>query len=146
MTDIVDKATRSRMMANITGRNTAPELYIRHGLHKLGFRFRINDRSLKGTPDIVLKRYSAVVFVNGCFWHGHDCLYFKLPKTRQIFWSDKIETNRKRDAKTIEILRVEGWRICIIWECSIKNRNKDKLFLQLEHWLKGTRKFKEIDK
>jgi DNA mismatch endonuclease (patch repair protein) len=144
MADVVDKATRSRMMSNIKGQNTKPEIYIRSGLHKLGFRFQINDNKLKGKPDVVLKRLSAVIFINGCFWHGHDCHYFKLPKTRPDFWFAKIESNKKRDAETVNVLHSEGWRVCIVWECAIKTENKGKLFLQLEKWLNGTRKFKEI--
>ena len=144
MADVVDKATRSRMMANINGKNTVPEMYVRCGLHRLGFRFRVNDRKLKGKPDIVLQRFSALVFVNGCFWHGHHCRYFKLPKTRPEFWSAKIESNRKHDTETIEILHSEGWRICIIWECAIRDGNEAELFSRLASWLKGTRKSMEI--
>lgn len=91
MIDIVDTATRSRMMAGIKGKNTKPEKLVRSLLHRQGFLFRLNVRELPGKPDIVLPRYRAVIFVNGCFWHGHDCFSFKWPKTRTDFWQHKIE-------------------------------------------------------
>jgi DNA mismatch endonuclease (patch repair protein) len=144
MADVVDKDTRSRMMANITSRNTKPELFIRSELHKQGFRFRINARNIKGTPDIVLKRYSALIFTHGCFWHGHNCHYFKLPATRRAFWSNKIECNRKRDAETILALKKDGWRICIVWECAVRSKKRIQYVSHIARWITGNRKFKEI--
>jgi len=144
MADVVNEETRSRMMANITSRNTKPELFVRSQLHKQGFRFRKNVKSIKGTPDIVLKKYSALVFTHGCFWHGHDCRYFKWPKTRREFWSNKIKGNRKRDTETISELLEKGWRICIVWECAIRSPNRIGYVSQLASWIKGKHKFKEI--
>jgi len=144
MADVVNEKTRSRMMANITSHNTKPELFVRSQLHKQGFRFRKNVKSIKGTPDIVLKKYSALIFTHGCFWHGHDCRYFKLPSTRREFWSNKIEGNRKRDFKTISALTEKGWRICIVWECAIRSPKRIDYISQIASWIKSNHKFKEI--
>ena len=108
MVDVVDTATRSRMMAGIKGKNTKPEKLVRSLLHRQGFRFRLNVRDLPGKPDIVLPRYRAVIFVNVCFWHGHDCSRFKWPKTRTEFWRKKIEGNRTNDPKVTQTLLAEG--------------------------------------
>lgn len=120
MADIVDGPTRSRMMAGIRGKDTVPELIVRRGLHALGFRFLLHDRRLPGKPDMVLPRWRAVIFVQGCFWHGHDCPLFKWPKTREAFWRDKIGRNRTRDAESEARLDAAGWRVLKIWECSVK--------------------------
>ena len=93
MADVVDRKTRSRMMSGIRGKNTRPELLIRKGLHARGFRFRLHDKRLPGKPDLVLPKYSAVIFVHGCFWHGHDCHLFKWPQSRREFWRKKITRN-----------------------------------------------------
>ena len=98
MPDVHDEATRSRNMAAIRGADTKPELIIRKGLHRLGLRYRLNVKGLPGKPDLVLARYKAILFVHGCFWHGHDCALFKLPGTRTAFWRNKIHGNAERDA------------------------------------------------
>lgn len=144
MADVVDKTTRSRMMANITGRNTKPELFIRSELHKQGFRFRIHVKKVKGTPDLILKKYSALIFVHGCFWHGHDCRYFKLPETRKEFWKNKIEGNKNRDANIIAALKKDGWRICVVWECALRSKKRSEHISQITKWITGNRKFREI--
>ena len=144
MADVVDKATRSRMMANISSRNTKPEIFIRSELHKLGFRFRKNVKGLKGTPDLVLKKYSALIFVHGCFWHGHDCRYFKLPETRKEFWGNKIEVNRNRDANIIAALKKDGWRICVVWECAVRSKKRGEHLSRITKWITGNKKFREI--
>ncbi|MEO7187937.1 MAG: very short patch repair endonuclease [Sphingomicrobium sp.] len=110
------------MMAGIRGANTKPELAIRRGLHALGFRYRLHDRRLPSKPDIVLPRYRAVVLVHGCFWHGHDCALFKWPKSRDVFWREKIDRNKLRDARAEQALRDEGWRVLRVWECALKGR------------------------
>jgi len=125
MVDIVDSATRSRMMSGIHGRNTKPEILIRSLLHRRGFRFRLHVRDLPGKPDIVLPRYHAVVFVHGCFWHGHDCPLFRWPNTRPEFWREKIERNRANDHKVTEALLASGWRVGIVWECAMRGQGKD---------------------
>ena len=124
MADIVDGPTRSRMMAGIRGKDTVPELIVRRGLHALGFRFLLHDRRLPGKPDMVLPRWRAVIFVQGCFWHGHDCPLFKWPKTGEAFWRDKIGRNRARDAESEAKLDAAGWRVLKIWECSVKGSGR----------------------
>ena len=124
MADIVSAAVRSRMMAGIKGKNTNPELLLRKGLHARGFRFRLHDKSLPGTPDIILPRYRAVIFAHGCFWHGHDCHLFKWPKTREEFWRNKIARNQELDVKALAALSKIGWRHATVWECALKGRTK----------------------
>ena len=124
MADVVPPDVRSRMMAGIRGKNTKPEMILRSGLHKAGFRFRLHDRMLPGKPDIVLPGYRAVIFVHGCFWHGHGCHLFKWPKTREEFWRAKIERNRQVDAAALEALLQFGWRHGIVWECALKGRSR----------------------
>lgn len=127
MADIVDRATRSRMMAGIRAKDTAPELAVRHGLFALGFRYRLHEKTLPGCPDLVLPRHRAVVFVHGCFWHGHDCRLFRLPATRRAFWREKIGRNRLRDARVRQELGTLGWRSLTIWECALRGRSQAAL-------------------
>ena len=122
MGDIVDPKTRSRMMSGIRGRHTKPEMLVRSGLHGLGFRFRLHDRKLPGSPDLILKRFSAVVFVHGCFWHRHEgCRYTSTPKTRADFWRRKFAANVSRDRLAQEALNRMGWRVFIVWECALRS-------------------------
>ncbi|WP_299844843.1 very short patch repair endonuclease [uncultured Jannaschia sp.] len=122
--DIVDSATRSRIMSGIRGRNTKPELLLRSALHRQGFRFRLHRRDLPGRPDMVFPKHRAVIFVNGCFWHGHDCPLFRWPKSREDFWRGKITRNIERDRSQIAQLRAGGWRVGLVWECAVKGRGK----------------------
>lgn len=124
MADVVDAATRSRMMAGIRGKDTKPEMILRRGLHARGFRYRLHDKRLPGAPDLVFPARHAVIFVNGCFWHGHECHLFRLPSTRQEFWREKIERNRARDAAAEAALLADGWRVLTIWECALKGKDK----------------------
>lgn len=143
MVDVHDEATRSRNMAAIRGTDTKPELIIRRGLHARGFRFRLHDRRLPGRPDLVFAKYKAVIFVNGCFWHGHDCNLFKWPKTREEFWRDKIAGNQCRDEQAQSSLRAAGWRIASVWECALKGRGRlsqDDLIDSIAAWLSSDRK------
>jgi len=138
MTDIVDAATRSRMMSGIRSTNTKPEIRIRSLLHRRGFRFRIHDNKLPGKPDIVLPKYHAVIFVNGCFWYGHGCHLFKMPSTRREFWQNKIERNRENDDRSVNVLRSAGWRVATVWECAMKGsarRDETVLAETLAAWL-----------
>ena len=112
------------MMAGIRGRDTKPELILRRGLHASGFRYRVSPRDVPGKPDMVFPKYRAVVFANGCFWHGHDCHLFKWPSSREEFWRTKIGRNRERDAEVRQQLARDGWRIATIWECALKGREK----------------------
>lgn len=124
MADVVDAATRSRMMAGIRGKDTRPEMILRRGLHARGFRFRLHDRRLPGSPDLVFPGRRSAVFVHGCFWHGHACPLFRLPATRQEFWRAKIEGNAARDEAAEAALLAEGWRVLTIWECALKGRGR----------------------
>ena len=125
------------MMSGIRGKNTKPEMLLRSALHRRGFRFRIHDKRLPGRPDIVFPGPHAVVFVHGCFWHGHDgCRYFKVPDTRQDFWLAKIRGNQARDARAIEALEEAGWRVAVVWECATRNR-PDAAVETVEAWIRG---------
>ena len=124
MADIVDRPTRSRMMAGIRGKNTTPELAVRRELHRRGFRFRLHSRGLPGRPDIVLPKYRAVILVNGCFWHRHQCHLFKWPSTDTERWRHKLEANVVRDAENVAALGRQGWRTLVIWECALKGPSK----------------------
>lgn len=121
MTDVLSPEQRSRCMAAIKGKDTKPEMIVRKYLFSRGLRFRVQVRKLPGTPDIVLPKYKAVIFVNGCFWHGHEgCKYFRLPKSNVDFWQNKITRNIERDVETeAELVRL-GWKVIRIWECEIK--------------------------
>ena len=120
MADTVSPAVRSRMMAGIKATGTKPEMIVRRALHGAGFRYVLHDGRLPGRPDMVLPRYHAVVFVNGCFWHGHACRFFRLPATRPEFWSAKIEGNRVRDATSHAAIAAAGWRVATVWECALR--------------------------
>lgn len=122
MADVVDPATRSRMMSGIRSKHTRPELFIRRELHQAGFRFRLHVRHLPGSPDLVLPRYRAVIFVHGCFWHRHSgCKYATSPSSRPDFWRTKLEDNRRRDERHRRELLDAGWRVFTIWECGIRH-------------------------
>jgi DNA mismatch endonuclease (patch repair protein) len=123
MADVHDKATRSYNMSRIKSKNTKPEILVRKFLFVNGFRYKLNDKKLPGKPDIVLPKYKTVIFVNGCFWHGHEnCKYFKLPATRTEWWKEKIEGNINNDIKKHDQLREAGYRVVVIWSCEIKNK------------------------
>lgn len=135
------------MMAGIRGTNTKPELILRRGLHAAGFRFKLHDRALPGKPDMVFPRYRAVLFAHGCFWHGHDCHLFRPPSTRADFWSAKIDRNREVDRNAMEALCRLGWRIGVVWECSLKGRTRLDLagvIGDCADWLRGGAQTLEI--
>lgn len=111
-------------MAAVGSRDTAPELVLRRGLHARGFRFRLHVGDLPGTPDIVLPKHKCAVFVNGCFWHGHDCALFQWPRTRPDFWRSKIGSNQARDRRVQGELIDLGWRVLVVWECAIRGRHR----------------------
>ena len=137
MADVVDPATRSRMMSGIRGKNTKPELLIRKALHARGFRYRLHC-DLPGKPDICLPKHRAVIFVHGCFWHGHGCHLFKWPNTRPEFWRAKIGRNREVDGSVEEQLAAAGWRVATIWECAVKGKsrlNLDDVIERCADWL-----------
>ena len=125
-------------MSKISGKETKPEIMVRKYLFSKGFRYRKNDKRYPGKPDIVLPKYKTVIFINGCFWHGHkNCSKSKLPDTNYEFWKTKIEANIKRDQENYDALEKQGWRVVIIWQCEINNlENKDKKLKELSRMLK----------
>lgn len=136
--DIVSREKRSRMMSGIRSRDTKPELLIRKALYARGFRYRLQGKNIPGKPDLVLKKYNAVIFIHGCFWHRHNCHLFKWPSTSKEFWKKKIEGNVKRDRKNRKLLQEQGWRIATIWECALKGKTKrdpDILIDRLFEWI-----------
>ena len=124
MADTLTRAERSERMSRIRSRDTKPELLVRKALHASGFRFRLHRRDLPGRPDIVLPKYNAVVFVQGCFWHAHTCQKGRIPGTQSKFWKSKFEGNKKRDIRNTRALRAMGWRVYTIWECEFTNAPK----------------------
>lgn len=145
--DIVDSATRRRMMAGIRGSNTKPELLIRKGLHHRGFRYRLYAKNVEGKPDLVFASRKAVIFVHGCFWHGHGCHLFKWPATRTDFWKQKIGSSVRRDGVVRESIARQGWRQLRVWECALKGKQRiplDSLLDEIEHWLNGNVADQEI--
>lgn len=138
--DIVSPEQRSRMMSGIRGKDTKPEMVLRRGLHALGFRFRLHERKLPGTPDLVFPKYHAVILAHGCFWHGHDCHLFRLPGSRTEFWRTKIERNRAVDARTQLALRDAGWRVGTVWECAMRGKGRlsmEDILEACSSWLKS---------
>lgn len=137
MTDVHSKEIRSYNMKMIKGFNTRPEILVRKYLFSRGFRFRINVKNLPGKPDIVLKKYGTIIFINGCFWHGHkNCKYFVTPKTRTEWWLEKIYKNILNDKKSYALLKKKGWNILIIWECQLKRKNVSTTLNKIECYLK----------
>ena len=126
MADTHSKEVRSRNMSHIRSTNSKPEEIVRKYLFSRGLRYRKNVRSLPGTPDIVLKKYRTVVFVNGCFWHHHDCGRFVWPATNTEYWRKKIDRNTERDKENYDLLTAQGWQVLIIWECQLKKKVSDK--------------------
>lgn len=118
--DVVDQATRSRMMSGIRGKNTSPEMFLRRAVHASGLRYRLGGCGLPGRPDLVFPRLGAVVFVHGCFWHMHHCSYFKWPKSNADFWQTKICANAARDLRVTKELEELGWRVFVVWECELR--------------------------
>ncbi|NKW91937.1 DNA mismatch endonuclease Vsr [Rhodobacteraceae bacterium R_SAG9] len=146
MADIVDKPTRSRMMSGIKGKNTKPELVLRRALHVRGFRFRLHSRKIFGRPDIILRKYNAVIFVHGCFWHQHEgCRYATIPSTRRVFWRAKFEANITRDRNVCGQLLKDGWRVGTVWECALRKPDQVDLAVgQLATWLAGKKERMEF--
>ena len=127
MTDIKTPEERSRNMAAIKSTDTRPEMLVRRYLHCMGWRYRLHSKKLPGKPDVVMRRFMTVIFVNGCFWHGHrGCIYYRLPKSNTEFWEQKIEQNRLRDERDVLALTELGWRVIVIWECELRNGEQRK--------------------
>lgn len=137
MTDVVDPATRSRMMAGIRGRNTSPELVLRRKLHAAGLRYRLHDSRVSGRPDIVFAGRRIAIFVHGCFWHRHDgCHWCSTPSSNTDFWSSKFERNITRDRQVLERLLADGWRVAVVWECGLRPAYVDRTVEALLAWMK----------
>ena len=137
MADVHDKKTRSFNMSRIKGKNTIPEILVRKILHAKGFRYRLNDPKLPGKPDIVLPKYRTVIFVNGCFWHGHDgCKYFVIPQARREWWKEKIERTKLRDKKNIEEFKKHGWNIFVLWECELRLNPENRIEILIQDFVK----------
>jgi DNA mismatch endonuclease (patch repair protein) len=137
--DTVDKSTRSKIMASVRQKSTGPEMRLRKALHKIGFRYRVNDKKLKGSPDLVFPKYKSVIFVHGCFWHRHGCKATTTPNTRQDFWNAKFKANVRRDKSNIETLLNQGWRVMVVWECSLKGKGEhvDSVIHEVAGWIRA---------
>ena len=122
MNDILVPEQCRALMSRIRGRNTKPELLLRHGLYNRGLRYRLHRADLPGKPDLVFPKYRAVVFVNGCFWHCHECPFFRWPKTRAAFWRTKIYRNKQRDRDVLAVLKTENWRTLVVRECALRGK------------------------
>lgn len=132
MTDVHDPKVRSYNMSQIKGKDTIPEMVVRKFLHSHGIRYRLHDKNLPGKPDLVLKKFNSIIFIHGCFWHGHKgCKYFVIPKTRTEWWLNKINHNKENDQESIVELRKLGWNIITIWECELKGDKKRKTLSSL---------------
>ena len=140
MADIVDAATRSRMMAGIQSKNTKPEILIRKALHARGLRYSLHSNHLPGKPDIVMPKWRVVIFVHGCFWHWHGCTLSKLPASNAEFWRQKLTTNKRRDDQVKKKLISQGWRTAIIWECATRGKGAwaslPCLVAGLDNWIR----------
>ena len=145
MADRMTPEQRHRCMSRIRGRDTKPELVVRRWLWHQGFRYRLYVKSLPGKPDIVMRKWRTVIFVNGCFWHGHDCQKQR-PATHAQFWQDKITRNRQRDARNQALLRAAGWHVIVVWECQLTASNRQatlrELELQLSHIILNANKLR----
>jgi DNA mismatch endonuclease (patch repair protein) len=146
MVDVHDAHTRSRNMAAIRGVNTQPEVRLRRALHTQGFRYRLHHPDLPGRPDLVFAKYHAVIFVHGCFFHGHECTSFRWPATNAGFWRSKIEQNRRRDKKQITALTERGWRVLVVWECAVRSAlvEPEATVGRVAAWLRGEQSLAEI--
>lgn len=139
--DTVSKETRSRIMASVGQRDTKPEVMLRRYLHKTGLRFKKNVKQLPGTPDLVLPKYNACIFVHGCYWHRHGCKKTSTPKSNTGFWEEKFQANIQRDKEKVRQLINQDWRVLIFWECSLDNKDSLKLITE---WLTSDLRYSEI--
>ena len=141
----MDKETRSRIMSAVRSYGTRPEKRVCSALHRQGFRFRLHNKRLPGTPDLVLRKYKAVIFINGCFWHQHqNCKSSHLPQTRSEFWQTKFARNEARDQKVLYQLKIIGWRVAVIWECGLGRKQREETLRRLALWLKWGAEYLEI--
>lgn len=140
MADILTRQQRHNCMSHIRSRNTRPEVKLRKELHRLGYRYRVNVKSMPGTPDIVLAKYRTCIFVNGCFWHGHEgCGKFVIPKSNTDFWVKKIRNNHERDLKEYTLLEAYDWKVIVVWECQLKKDSFEKTVAEVRSQLEENR-------
>ena len=145
--DTVDKETRSRIMSSVGQKDTGPETVLRSALHKAGLRYRLHDRRLPGSSDLVFPRYRAVIFVHGCYWHSHGCYKSTVPKSRREFWEDKFRANLERDERNISLLRELGWRVMVVWECALIGKHAlplNEVTKQIRGWLIGQENCEQV--
>lgn len=145
--DIFTKEKRSKIMSAVRGKDSKPEIKLRKALFRNGFRYTVHVKTIDGKPDIYLKKYNAVIFFHGCFWHGHNCRAGTLPKTKTEFWKNKITSNKKRDLKVINNLKENGFRILIVWGCSLKGKGENRFDCTVKkiiEWLKSDIDISEV--
>lgn len=145
--DTVPPAVRSKIMASVGQKNTGAEVLLRKALYHSGLRYRLHDRRLPGSPDLVFPRFKAAVFVHGCYWHSHGCYRSTVPKTRKSFWAQKFEANRLRDARKRDQLLERGWRVLTIWECTLVGKTAKPLAnttKRIASWLRSAKRIGEI--
>jgi DNA mismatch endonuclease (patch repair protein) len=139
--DTVDEKTRSKMMASVRQKDTGPEMLLRKTLHRMGLRYKLHDKKLPGSPDLVFPGFRAVIFVHGCFWHRHEgCRFASTPSSRTEFWEAKFEANKARDRKNYDLLEKLGWRVLVVWECTIKKASREQLKelgKDIDEWLRS---------
>lgn len=132
MSDVHSKEVRSYNMSKIKGKDTKPEILVRKFLFGKGLRYKLHDKKLPGKPDLVFPKYKKIIFIHGCFWHGHEsCKYFVIPKTRTEWWLNKINRNKEKDMESIQKLKNEGWKVYVVWECDLKNSKKEEILSTL---------------
>jgi DNA mismatch endonuclease (patch repair protein) len=139
--DTVDKRTRSKIMASVGQKDTGAEIVLRSALHTAGLRYRLHDRSLPGSPDLVFPRFRAVVFIHGCYWHAHGCYRSTVPKSSRAFWENKFAANKARDHKKAQALLADGWRVLNVWECALKGKTAskpDSVARAVRRWLRSS--------
>ena len=145
MPDVLTPSQRHKCMSHIRGKATTPEMIVRKWLWKHGYRYRLNVKSVPGKPDIVMRKYRTAIFVNGCFWHGHEgCKYFVMPKSNTDFWRTKIENNKERDRRNTEILVNNGWQVITVWQCQLKPDREERTMTQVSVYL--NHRFLELQK
>jgi DNA mismatch endonuclease (patch repair protein) len=145
--DTVDPHTRSKIMSRVGQKNTGAELLLRTSLHRAGLRYRLHDRSLPGSPDLVFPRYRVVIFVHGCYWHSHGCYRSTIPKSRREFWTEKFGANRERDDRNRKLLLESGWRVFTVWECALRGRSAKSpaaVVVAVKSWLNSSKQTGEI--
>jgi DNA mismatch endonuclease, patch repair protein len=135
--DNVDKPTRSKIMSRVGQKNTGPEMKLRRSLHRIGLRYRLHEKKLPGSPDIVFPRFKAVLFVHGCFWHRHGCKATTTTGTNVNFWRKKFDENISRDRRCTDALQDAGWRVAVVWECALRGKRSvtDKIAEEVHAWL-----------